>query len=121
MEKIVTLKKKEDYRILRGHLWAFSNEIHSLTGEPQAGDIVQLKNFGGKLLGIGFYNPHSLIAVRILSRTEEEIDFQFFKKRIEHALLLRRKLYPHTETFRLVHGEADFLPGLIIDKYNDYC
>jgi len=121
MEKIATLKKKEDYRIIRGHLWAFSNEIHSVTGEPQAGDIVQLKNVGGKLLGIGFYNPHSLIAVRILSRTEEEIDFQFFKKRIEQALLLRRKLYPHTETFRLVHGEADFLPGLIIDKYNDYC
>jgi len=121
MEKIVTLKKKEDYRIIRGHLWAFSNEIHSVTGEPQAGDIVLLKNFAGKLLSIGFYNPHSLIAVRILSRTEEEIDFQFFKKRIEQALLLRRKLYPHTETFRLVHGEADFLPGLIIDKYNDYC
>ena len=120
MNKIITLKKNEDRRITNGHLWAFSNEIGKIEGEMQAGDIVEIRNHAGKSLGIGFYNPHSLIAFRLLSRQHEEIDFQFFRKRIESALALRRKLYPNSETFRLVHGEGDFLPGLIIDKYNDH-
>lgn len=120
MTKFITLKKNEDKRILNGHLWAFSNEIQSINGEPQAGDIIELRDHGGKFIGIGFFNPHSLIAVRVLTRIrEEEIDFQFFRKRIAAAFALRKKLYPQSETFRLVHGEADFLPGLIIDKYND--
>jgi len=103
-----------------GHLWAFSNEIESISMEPQAGDIVQLLAHSGKFLGIGFYNPHSLIAVRLLSRAQEEIDFDFFQSRIQSALTLRRMLYPNSETFRLVHGESDLLPGLVVDKYNDY-
>jgi 23S rRNA (cytosine1962-C5)-methyltransferase len=117
--KIVTLKKNEDHRLVDGHLWAFSNEIASIDGQPLAGDIVQLKNHAGKFLGLGFFNPRSLIAVRILTPHDEPIDFQFFQRRIESALALRRKLYPDSETFRLIHGESDFLPGLIIDKYND--
>ena len=116
----VTLKKNEDHRLLRGHLWAFSNEIQSVEGDPQAGDIVELKNSAGKFLGLGFYNPHSLIAVRLLTREQEEISFDFFKKRIESALALRKQVYPEADAFRLVHGESDFLPGLIIDKYNQY-
>ena len=120
MMKIVTLRKNEDKRILNGHLWAFSNEILDIKGEPQAGDIVELRNHADTLLGIGFYNPHSLIAVRLLTRQEEEINFEFFRKRVESALALRKRVYPNAETFRLVHGESDFLPGLIIDKYNEY-
>jgi 23S rRNA (cytosine1962-C5)-methyltransferase len=118
--KTIILKKNEDRRITRGHLWAFSNEIEKIDGEPQAGDIVKLRNHAGVFLGIGFYNPHSLIAFRLLTRQEEEIDFQFFRKRIESALTLRKKIYPDSEAFRLIHGEGDFLPGLIVDKYNDY-
>ena len=134
VNKFITLRKNEDHRIINGHLWAFSNEIDpdasgettptekppAAAGEPQAGDIVGLRNHAGKFLGIGFYSPHSLIAFRLLTRTEEEIDFQFFRKRIESALALRKRLYPEAETFRLVHGESDFLPGLIIDKYNEH-
>ena len=120
MNKIITLKKNEDHRILNGHLWAFSNEIAKIEGEPQAGDVVELHNHAGKFLGRGFFNPSSLIAVRLLTRQQEEIDFQFFQRRIESALALRKKLYPNSEAFRLVHGESDFLPGLIVDKYNDY-
>jgi 23S rRNA (cytosine1962-C5)-methyltransferase len=119
MEKIVRLKKNEDHRIVDGHLWAFSNEIEKIEGEPQAGDIAQLRNHSGKFLGSGFYNPQSLIAFRLLTRTEEELSFDFFRKRIETALLLRRKLFSNSETFRLVHGEGDYLPGLVIDKYSD--
>src|SRR5438477_3790238 len=103
MKTVVTLKKNEDHRIVHGHLWAFSNEIQSIEGEPQAGDLVHLNNRSGRFLGIGMYNPHSLIAVRLLTRIEEEIDFQFFRRRLESSLSLRRKLYPNSETFRLVH------------------
>ena len=120
LEKSITLKKHEDKRIAAGHLWAFSNEIQEVRGNPQAGDIVELKNQAGAFLGIGFYNPQSLIAVRIISRQEEQVDFAFFRRRIEAALALRKKMYPISETFRLVHGEGDYLPGLVIDKYGDY-
>jgi len=120
MSKIVTLKKNEDHRITNGHLWAFSNEIETIVGEPQSGDLIELHNQAGKFLGVGVYNPNSLIAVRLLTREKEEIDFQFFKKRIERAYALRKRIYSNSETYRLVHGEGDFLPGLIIDKFNDY-
>jgi len=119
MTKVITLKKNEDHRIVNGHLWAFSNEIARIEGEPQIGDIVQLRNHASHILGLGIFNPNSLIAVRLMTREEEEIDFHFFRRKIETALSLRRKLFPDSETFRLIHGEADFLPGLIIDKYND--
>ncbi|MBI1807673.1 MAG: class I SAM-dependent rRNA methyltransferase [Ignavibacteria bacterium] len=118
--KTITLKKNEDRRIANGHLWAFSNEIEKIEDEPQAGDIVELHNHAGRLLGIAFYNPHSLISCRLLTRQVETIDFHFFRKRIDAALTLRQKLFPSSETCRLVHGESDFLPGLIVDKYNDY-
>jgi len=118
--KSVILKKNEDHRIIGGHLWAFSNEIAEIKGEPEAGDIVELYNYQNKFLGIGFFNPHSLIAVRLLTRQEEDIDFQFFKKRIETANALRQKIYSTSETYRVVHGEGDLLPGLIIDKYNQH-
>ncbi len=121
MERKIRLKKNEDRRILNGHLWIFSNEISSIDGAPGAGEVIRVENAAGKFLGTAFYNPHSLIAARLISRGEEEVDFQFFKKRIEAALALRRRLYPRAETFRLVHGESDYLPGLIVDKYNDNC
>jgi 23S rRNA (cytosine1962-C5)-methyltransferase len=71
-------------------------------------------------LGSGFYNPHSLIAVRLLSRHVEECDAEFFMQRIAQALALRRVLYPRAGSFRVVHGESDLLPGLIVDKFNEY-
>jgi len=119
MNKVI-LKKNEDHRITNGHLWAFSNEIAAMEGEPLPGDIVKLFNHQKKFLGAGIFNPNSLIAVRLLSREDETIDFQFFKKRIEAALDLRKKIYANTETYRLVHGEGDLLPGLIVDKFDDY-
>ena len=118
--KTIILKKNEDHRITNGHLWAFSNEIAEIKGEPQSGDIVELFNHQNKFLGIGIFNPNSLIAVRLLSNEKEEIDFQFFKKRIEMAYSLRQKIYHETDVYRLVHGEGDSLPGLIIDRFNNY-
>jgi len=120
VKKQIILRKNEEHRILAGHQWVFSNEIKSVHGDPEAGDVIELLRHDEKFLGIGFYNPHSLIAFRLLSREPEAITFEFFEQRITRALQLRKRLYPGSESFRLVHGEADFLPGLIIDKYNEY-
>lgn len=119
MGKII-LKKDGDKRILKGHLWIFSNEVKEIKGNPKIGDIVDVYRFNGEFFGVGFFNPHSLISIRLLSREKIEIDFDFFKERILNAYKYRKVLYPNSETFRLVHGESDFLPGLVIDKYNDF-
>src|ERR671922_651752 len=95
-----------------------------MNGEPAAGEIVELRTSGGKFIGKGFYNPQSLIAVRILTfhdngLAEEEPWGKFFRERIGGALALRGKMFPGANSYRLVHGEGDFLPGLIIDRYAD--
>jgi 23S rRNA (cytosine1962-C5)-methyltransferase len=120
VKKQIILKKGEEHRILAGHLWVFSNEVASLEGDPEAGDIVELIRHDRKPLGLGFYHPHSLIAFRLLTTEPEDISFEFFEKRIQRALALRKRLYPHSETYRLVFGESDFLPGLVVDKYNEF-
>lgn len=120
MKKQIILKKNEEHRIIAGHQWIFSNEIASLRGNPESGDIIELLRHDEKFLGLGFYQPHSLITFRLLTTEHEEISSDFFDRRIRQALALRRKFYPGSETFRLVHGESDFLPGLIIDKYNEF-
>lgn len=117
----ITLNRGEDRRIRAGHPWVFSNEIREITGEKIPGCGAEIFDAGGGFLGRGYYNPHSLIAARILTRDKEDIDSPgFYRDRIAKALELRRRLYPGCETFRVVHGEGDFLPGLVVDKYGDY-
>jgi 23S rRNA (cytosine1962-C5)-methyltransferase len=120
MEHQVILKKREERRFLAGHQWIFSNEIANVLGSPEAGDIVEILRNDRLLLGLGFYNPHSLIAVRFLTSVKEELSNSFFERRIAESLALRRKLYPEAESFRIVNGESDYLPGLVVDKYNEY-
>lgn len=120
MKNQIILKKNEEHRIAAGHQWVFSNEIASLRGTPEIGEVVELLRHDQKFLGLGFYHPHSLIAFRFLTSEPEEIGLNFFEQRIQQALRLRQKLYPGVESFRLAHGEGDFLPGLIIDKYNEF-
>lgn len=120
LPKQIVLKKNEERRVLSGHPWVFSNEIREIKGAPGIGDVVEVLAASGLTLGIGFYNPHSLIAARLLSSIIEEVDAAFLTKRLSDALALRRTLYPDAETYRLVHGESDYLPGLVIDKYNHY-
>jgi len=114
------LKPKEHRRLIRGHLWSFSNEFQSLPRDIAAGETVRLYTNDGKFIGTGFYNPHSLISFRLLSREGEVPDGEFFRKKILGALRLREKLYPAEETnaYRLVHGESDGLPGLVIDRFD---
>jgi len=119
-KKNIVLKKNEERRIQGGHQWVFSNEIQTVNGAPKSGDIVEIFRHDMKRMGVAFYNSRSLIAARYLSADDEDIDFKFFERRILAALALRKKLYPKNAAYRVVHGESDFLSGLIIDRYNEY-
>ncbi|MCL5991995.1 MAG: class I SAM-dependent rRNA methyltransferase [Bacteroidetes bacterium] len=116
MEKLF-IKRNHDKRIKEGHLWIFSNELESIPDLP-SGSIVGIYTSNHTNLGLGFYNPHSLIAVRLL-KTYSTINTDFFLERFKSALELRKRLN-NTEICRLVFGESDLLPGLIVDKYGDY-
>jgi 23S rRNA (cytosine1962-C5)-methyltransferase len=117
----ITLNKNEDRRIKSGHPWVFSNEIREVTGDHSAGIVAELYDAAGGFIGVGHYNPHSLIAFRLVSRQREDIDaFEFFEGRIAAALATRQDRYLGLATFRAVYGESDFMPGLVVDKYGDY-
>lgn len=117
--KTVFLKKKEDKRIRDGHLWVFSNEIEKTTGNPNNGDMVVVFDSKEQQLGLGFYNKNSLIAVRMISKSNVDNLSELFRKRICNAFNLKKIFYPNRESFRMVFGESDYLPGLIIDKFNN--
>jgi 23S rRNA (cytosine1962-C5)-methyltransferase len=98
----------------------FSNEVAAVEGGPVAGDLVTVLKTGGKFLGRGFYHPHSLIAVRLLTLdSAEAIDEEWFRRRLLAARDYRRRIYPEATACRAVHGEGDFLPGLVVDCYAD--
>lgn len=118
MSKIL-LKKNEDKRIRSGHLWVFSNEIEKIIDNPGNGDLVEVYDSKEQFLGSGFYNKNSLIAVRLISKSRVDNLHDLIRKKIMEAYDLRKNFYPHRDSFRLVFGESDFLPGLIVDKYNN--
>ncbi|KAF0213012.1 MAG: Fmu (Sun) domain-containing [Ignavibacteria bacterium] len=118
MRKVI-LKKNEERRIRQGHLWVFSNEIDKREDSPQTGDLVQIYDSKGSFVASGFYNANSLIAVRVISKEEKFSVEELIEKRILSAYNYRKSVYPNRDSFRLVFSESDFLPGLIIDKYND--
>ena len=119
MKKVV-LKRKISNRIAHGHPWIFSNEIDLMDDELSAGDIAEVLSHDGKFIGKGYVNPISRIPVRLLTRDKNaEIDANFFYQSILKAWEYRKKI-GYTENCRLVFGEADQLPQLIIDKFNDY-
>lgn len=114
----IKLKKNEEKRLLFGHQWIFSNEIDKIIGAPTEGEVVEILRFDEKLLGYGFFNSHSLISVRFLSNEEIEVDKMFFIDRIKKAFLIREKIFNSSNVYRLIYGESDFLPGLIIDRFD---
>lgn len=115
----VYLRKKIAPRIANGHPWIYGNEVEKIEGEVTGGDIVNVYYGDGKPCGRGYINPKSQILVRLLTRKGETINEQFFHNRILQAWEYRKKI-GYTENCRLVFGEADGLPALIIDKFNDY-
>jgi len=121
---VLVLKRNEDRRLRAGHLWVYSNEVDIGKTPLSAftpGSAVVIRSATGKTLGAGYVNPHSLICARLLSRKPRmQFDTAFFLRRLESALALRDALYA-TPWYRLVFGEGDALPGLVIDRYGDIC
>ena len=118
---MIILKKNCDRRIRKGHLWVFSNEIADPpVSELEPGAAHELRDVRGEFLGMVYASPSSLIAARILSRTKVDIDGHFFQERILSALQRRSKLFPDKDVYRLVYGESDFLPGLVVDRYGRF-
>ena len=116
----IFLRKKISTRIADGHPWIFGNEIGDEDGHYEPGDIVEVFSSNGSFVGRGYINPASQIKVRLLTRNQQEpINDAFFLNRIEKAWKYRQRL-GYTENCRLIFGEADELPALIIDKFNDY-
>lgn len=116
---VVVLKKGEGRLLKSGGMWIFDNEIESIMGKFENGDIVIVKDFDGFPMGKGFINTNSKIVVRMLSRDENVlINSEFWEKRVRNAWEYRKKVVD-TSSCRVIFGEADFFPGLVIDKFSD--
>ena len=102
-----------------GHQWVFAGEISEVAGDPVSGAIVDLYTESNRVIGRGFYNPHSKIRVRILTVHDEPINEEFWRRRLDAAIRFRARVVGTSTAYRLVHGESDWLPGLIVDRYAD--
>ncbi len=118
MQKVI-LKKDEEKRIKNGHPWIFSNEVHAFEGEIKSGELCDVYAYDRSYIGRGFLNCASKIIVRMLSFEKITLDENFFFKRIKQANDFRKQLGLENN-YRVVFSEADFLPGLIVDKYGEY-
>ena len=116
---IAVLKKGEGRTLKSGGLWVYDNEIASIAGSFTDGDIVEVHDFDGFFLGYGFINSHSKIRIRLMSRRREHpVDDALLRRRVRDAWNYR-KAVTDTSSCRLIFGEADFLPGLTVDKFSD--
>jgi 23S rRNA (cytosine1962-C5)-methyltransferase len=119
---VLLLKKNEERRLRAGHLWIYSNEVDTRKtplGGFEAGSLAVVQSATGQALGAAYVNPHSLICARLLSRRPRTtFDTGFFERYISSALRLRESLFERP-FYRMVFGESDFLPGLVVDRYDD--
>ncbi len=116
--RAAVLTKRGAARARSGHPWIYRSDVADATGDP--GDVVRVVDRGGRFLGHAFYNPKSEITLRIATREDEPIDAAFFRARLERARDYRASLNIDASAYRLVHAEADGIPGLVIDRYGDY-
>ena len=107
-------------RIFHGHDWVYATEIRKSFGDPQPGDVVTLKDFRDRPLGSAIYNPHSQIVARRFSRRRQDLDLDFFIRRIRQAAEYRRRIGISESLCRLVWSESDGIPGLIVDRYGEH-
>lgn len=118
-QAVVTLKKGEGRTLKAGGMWVYDNEIGSVTGSFENGDVVEVRDFDGYCMGMGFINTCSRITVRMLSRRKDTvIDEAFIRRRVRDAWEYRRETID-TSSCRVIFGEADFLPGMVVDKFSD--
>lgn len=106
-------------RIFHGHDWIYSSEVQKIFGDPKPGDVITLKDFRDRPLGSAIYNPDSQIVARRISRRKQDLDPDFFDRRLGRALNLRETMGFTEPVYRLVWSEADGLPGIVIDRYGD--
>ena len=119
IQTIVTLKKGEGRTLKSGGMWVYDNEIDSILGSFENGDIITVHDFDGYFMGYGFINTNSKITIRILSRKKEnQITEEFIERRVRNAWEYRKQTID-TGCCRVIFGEADFLPGIVIDKFSD--
>lgn len=115
----ILLKKTRKHRLEQGHPWVYRSEIEKMIGEPQTGEVVLIKNHQGHFLAQGFYHQSSQIAVRVVTYVEkEQVDERWLRERVKTAWQYRKRILRHTASCRAVYGEADGVPGLIVDKYD---
>lgn len=118
-DTIVTLKKGEGRIIKAGGLWIFDNEIDTITGSFKNGEIVNVRDFDSYPMGRGYINQNSKIRIRLMTRhIDQPIDEEFLRMRVQNAWDYR-KTTVDTSSCRIIFGDADFLPGLVVDKYED--
>ena len=115
-----TLSIQPRARIFHGHVWVYATEIKGRFGEPKPGDVVQLQDARGKPIGSAIYNPQSQISARLFSYRRQDLDLDFFKRRIERALKSRVDAGVDTSLCRVVWSESDGLPGVVVDRYGDH-
>jgi 23S rRNA (cytosine1962-C5)-methyltransferase len=118
MAASVRVNHKAAQRVARGHPWIFASDVVD-RGEATPGDAVRVVDTSDRLLGTAHYSSTSEITLRMLDRRAVAVDAAFFRKRLEDAAAHRRRVVESADAYRLVHGEADFLPGLIVDRYAD--
>ena len=117
----ITLKKGREGPVLRGHPWIFSGAIEQIEGGADAAGVADVFDCENHWIARGLLSPKSQIRVRILTWQKEEIDGDFFSRRISRSLSLRESILSRaTDAYRIVNGEGDFLPGLIVDRYNEF-
>ena len=119
MTNKVVLKRPPQGALRFGHPWIYKDQIKDVASGAVAGDIVRVMTETDKYLGTAYWNPKSEISLRLLTRKEESVDKVFFKARFEKALAYRQAIVKDTNSFRLISSEADSMPGLIVDKYDD--
>ena len=116
----IILKRGKERPIVRGHPWVFSGAFARVEGEVSPGEVGEVYSHQGGFLGIGHINPRSQIIVRLLTRKEEELGEKFFRERISRAVGLRADWFKgKTNGYRVINGEGDYLPGLIVDRYGE--
>jgi 23S rRNA (cytosine1962-C5)-methyltransferase len=116
----IVLKPGRDFAVRAGHPWIFSGAVDRVVDAETPGAIAEVVGADGRLVGRGTWNPKTSIAVRMLARGDEPIDAAFVRRRLEAALRWRRSSLRGSDAWRLVNGEGDYLPGVVVDRYGDF-